>query len=109
MKTPLIQFDFQDVVFPNPLCEKILIKQLKQQHRLSAPADAGDYLDLAVVFLELNEKEGVMILLTSHYSEDIRELCKNTYDMALLRAGILDLFSRLHDMGRIVGKIILLL
>ena len=33
------------------------------------------------LFLELNEKEGVMILLTSHYSEDIRELCKNTDDI----------------------------
>ena len=40
------------------------------------------------LFLELNEKEGVTILLTSHYSQDIRELCKNTYDIALLRAGI---------------------
>ena len=40
------------------------------------------------LFLELNEKEGVTILLTSHYSQDIRELCKHTYDIALLRAGI---------------------
>ena len=27
--TPLVQFDFYDVVFLNSLCEKILIKQLK--------------------------------------------------------------------------------
>ena len=46
--TSLIQFDFYDVIFLNALWEKILIKQIKQQYRLSTAADAGDYLDLTV-------------------------------------------------------------
>lgn len=40
------------------------------------------------LFRELNEKEGVTILLTSHYSEDISELCKTTYYVDLLKAGL---------------------
>lgn len=40
------------------------------------------------LFRELNEKEGVTILLTSHYNEDIQELCKTTYYIDLLRAGL---------------------
>lgn len=40
------------------------------------------------LFRELNEKEGVTILLTSHYNEDISELCKTTYYIDLLRAGL---------------------
>ena len=40
------------------------------------------------LFKELNEKEGVTIILTSHNSEDIQELCKNTYYIDLLRMGL---------------------
>ena len=40
------------------------------------------------LFRELNEKEGVTILLTSHYSEDISKLCKTTYYVDLLKAGL---------------------
>ena len=40
------------------------------------------------LFQELNEKEGVTILLTSHNSDDIQELCKSTYYIDLLRAGL---------------------
>ena len=38
------------------------------------------------LFRDLNERKGVTILLTSHYSEDIRELCRSTYSIELLRA-----------------------
>ena len=36
------------MVFLNSLWEKVLIEQIEQQYRLSAAADASDYLDLAV-------------------------------------------------------------
>lgn len=40
------------------------------------------------LFRELNEEEGVTIIMTSHYGEDMRELCRHTYDIHLLRAGL---------------------
>lgn len=58
---------------------------------LDEPLNAIDMNSVAYfrkLFAELNEKEGVTIILTSHYSEDIQELCRNTYYMDLLRAGL---------------------
>lgn len=40
------------------------------------------------LFRELNEKERVTIILTSHYSQDVQELCRHTYDIGLLKAGL---------------------
>ncbi len=40
------------------------------------------------LFQELNQKEGVTIILTSHYRTDMQELCRSTYYMDLLRAGL---------------------
>lgn len=47
--------------------------------------DRKSAADFRKLFQELNEKEGVTILLTSHYSEDIRELCRTTYDINCLK------------------------
>ena len=38
------------------------------------------------LFRELNEKDGVTIILTSHYSGDIQELCRNVYYIDRLKA-----------------------
>ena len=56
---------------------------------LDEPLNAIDIKSVAYfrqLFRELNEKEGVTIILTSHYSQDIQELCRHTYDIHLLRA-----------------------
>lgn len=58
---------------------------------LDEPLNAIDIKSVAYfrqLFRELNEKEGVTIILTSHYSQDIQELCRHTYDIHLLRAGL---------------------
>ena len=58
---------------------------------LDEPLNAIDIKSVAYfrqLFRELNEKEGVTIILTSHYSQDIQELCQHTYDIHLLRAGL---------------------
>lgn len=58
---------------------------------LDEPLNAIDIKSVAYfrqLFRELNEKEGVTIILTSHYSQDIQELCWHTYDIHLLRAGL---------------------
>ena len=58
---------------------------------LDEPMNAIDMNSVAKfrkLFKELNEKEGVTIILTSHNSEDIQELCKNTYYIDLLRMGL---------------------
>ncbi len=55
---------------------------------LDEPLNAIDIKSVAYfrkLFRELNEKEGVTIILTSHYSQDIQELCRHTYDIHLLR------------------------
>ncbi len=56
---------------------------------LDEPLNAIDIRSTAYfrkLFRELNEKEGVTILLTSHYSEDIQELCRSICYMDLLKA-----------------------
>lgn len=58
---------------------------------LDEPLNAIDMKSVAYfreLFREWNEKEGVTIILTSHYSQDIHELCHHTYDIHLLRAGL---------------------
>lgn len=58
---------------------------------LDEPLNAIDINSVAKfrkLFKELNEKEGVTIILTSHNSEDIQELCKNTYYIDLLKMGL---------------------
>ncbi len=58
---------------------------------LDEPLNAIDIKSVAYfrkLFRELNEKEGVTIILTSHYSQDIQELCRHTYDIHLLRVGL---------------------
>ena len=58
---------------------------------LDEPLNAIDIKSVAYfrkLFRELNEKEGVTIILTSHYSQDIQELCRHTYDIHLLRGGL---------------------
>lgn len=58
---------------------------------LDEPLNAIDVNSVAKfrkLFRELNEKEGVTIILTSHYSEDIQELCRSTYYIDQLRAGL---------------------
>ena len=58
---------------------------------LDEPLNAIDIKSVAYfrkLFRELNEKEGVTILLTSHYSQDVQELCRHTYDIGLLKAGL---------------------
>ena len=48
---------------------------------LDEPLNAIDIKSVAYfrqLFRELNEKEGVTIILTSHYSQDIQELCRHT-------------------------------
>ena len=58
---------------------------------LDEPLNAIDIKSVSYfrkLFRELNEKEGVTIILTSHYSQDIQELCRHTYDIHLLRAGL---------------------
>lgn len=64
--TPLVQFDFYDVVCLNSLRKKILIKQIKRQYRLSATADAGDYLDFTVPHV-MNHTVQIRISF-NHYS-----------------------------------------
>ena len=49
---------------------------------LDEPLNAIDIKSVAYfrqLFRELNEKEGVTIILTSHYSQDIQELCRHTF------------------------------
>lgn len=61
----------------------MVLKSSRGQYRaakLAAVACSGK------LFRELNEKEGVTILLTSHYSEDIQELCRSICYMDLLKA-----------------------
>ncbi len=58
---------------------------------LDEPLNAIDIKSVSYfrkLFRELNEKEGVTIILTSHYSQDIQELCRHTYDIHLLRVGL---------------------
>lgn len=58
---------------------------------LDEPLNAIDMKSVAYfrkLFREWNEKEGVTIILTSHYGQDIQELCHHTYDIHLLRAGL---------------------
>ena len=58
---------------------------------LDEPLNAIDIKSVAYfrqLFRELNEKEGVTIILTSHYSQDIQELCRHTYDIHLMRVGL---------------------
>lgn len=58
---------------------------------LDEPLNAIDMNSVAKfrgLFKELNEKEGVTIILTSHNSEDIHELCKSTYYIDLLKLGL---------------------
>lgn len=58
---------------------------------LDEPLNAIDINSVAKfrkLFKELNEKEGVTIILTSHSREDIQELCKNTYYIDLLKIGL---------------------
>lgn len=58
---------------------------------LDEPLNAIDMNSVAKfrkLFKELNEREGVTIILTSHNSEDIQELCKNTYYIDLLKMGV---------------------
>ena len=53
---------------------------------LDEPLNAIDIKSVAYfrqLFRELNEKEGVTIILTSHYSQDIQELCRHTYENAV--------------------------
>lgn len=56
---------------------------------LDEPLNAIDSKSVAYfrkLFRELNEEEGVTIIMTSHYGEDMQELCRHTYDIRLLRS-----------------------
>ena len=59
---PLIQFDFYDLCGIRAVIAEIFIEQLKEQHRFSASADAGNDFDLAIPHIT-NEPVQIIVAL----------------------------------------------
>ena len=62
---PLIQFDFNDLRGIRAVIAEIFIEQLKEQHRFSASADAGNDFDLAIP--HITNKPIQIIVALNHF------------------------------------------
>ena len=63
---PLIQFDFNDLRGIRSVIAEIFIEQLKEQHRFSASADAGNDFDLAIPHIT-NEPIQIIVALNHFF------------------------------------------
>lgn len=63
---PLIQFDFNDLRGIRAVIAEIFIEQLKEQHRFSASADAGNDFDLAIPHIT-NEPIQIIVALNHFF------------------------------------------
>ena len=63
---PLIQFDFYDLRGIRAVIAEIFIEQLKEQHRFSASADAGNDFDLAIPHIT-NEPIQIIVALNHFF------------------------------------------
>ena len=63
---PLIQFDFNDLRGIRAVIAEIFIEQLKEQHRFSASADAGNDFDLAIPHIT-NESIQIIVALNHFF------------------------------------------
>ena len=56
--------------------EKIIPEQLEQQHGLTAPADAGDYLDFTIVHVA-DDLMQIEIPFDHRYTSNLPHKCSN--------------------------------